>query len=326
MLLATPLIYRILGNIACQPDARLATFYLTGHRRGSSMTATAENTKSRTKSPSKALGLIAGEGKLPSILAIAAKEKGYKVVAFALSDQAYDSVQRVADKVHLIAPGQLGKNKDLFQTEGLTEAVFVGKVPKINFLRNITKLDWTAIKELSRLPNFNDDSIQFAMGDFMETHGIKVLTQSEFLRDLFPGVGVLTKREPTPEEYADIDYGLKVAKEIARLDIGQTVVVRDRMVIAIEAIEGTDEAIKRGVACARRPVVVVKVAKPNQDQRFDIPTVGMNTVNCLRANEPGGVLALEANETMMVEQEEMIKFCDEHGMSMVAIDATNAKS
>jgi len=278
-----------------------------------------ENSKTQAVSINKSLGLVAGEGKLPAILANAAQEKGYKVTAFALSKDAYNILEKIVDKVHLIAPTQLGKNKDLFLSEGLREVVFIGKVPKLNLLANLTKFDWTAIKELSRLPNFSDDTIQCAMGDFMERHGVKVLTQSEFLSHLFPDVGVLSKRPPTAEEYADINYGLKVAKEIARLDIGQTVIVRDRMVIAIEAIEGTDEAIKRAVSYTHAPVVVVKVAKPNQDQRFDIPTAGLNTLQAMYAGKPGGVLALEANETLVVEQEEMVKFCDKHKMSMVAV-------
>jgi len=277
------------------------------------------STPKQGKSSQKGLGLIAGEGNLPAILAQSAKDKGYRVVAFALSEHAGDLLSRIAEKVYQIAPGQLGKNRKLFQQEGLTEAVFIGKVPKMNLLRNLAKVDWEAIKELSKLPNFNDDTIQFAMGDIMQSAGVRVLTQSEFLRDLFPGVGVLTKRQPTTEEYADIDFGLKIAKEIARLDIGQTVIVRDLMVLAIEAIEGTDDAIKRAVSYARRPVVVIKVAKPNQDQRFDIPTVGMNTLNCMLAPENGGVLAVQAHETMVVEQEAMVKFCDEHGMSLVAV-------
>lgn len=278
-----------------------------------------QGTASQVLVANKALGLVAGEGTLPSVLTRSAKERGYRVVAFALSKAAYDRLDSVADKVHLIAPGQLGKNKNLFQAEGLNQVVFIGKVAKLDLLRNIVKLDWTAIKELSKLANFNDDTIQLAMADFMEAHGVKVLTQSEFLRHLFPDVGVLTKRQPTAEEYADIDYGLRVAKEIARLDIGQTVVVRNRMVIAIEAIEGTDEAIRRAISYAHKPVVVVKVAKPNQDQRFDIPTVGLSTLMSMKADTPGGVLAIEANETMVVEQEEMILFCDEQGMTMVAV-------
>jgi len=271
----------------------------------------------------KALGLVAGEGKLPAILAQAAKEKGYRVVAFALSEMAGEQLQSIVDKVYQIAPGQLGRNRQLFDSEGLKEAVFVGKVPKLNLLRNITKLDWMAIKIISKLPNLNDDAIQFAVGDFMESNGVRVLTQSEFLRHLFPEVGILTRRQPSAEEYADIDYGFKMAKEIARLDIGQTVIVRDRMILAIEAIEGTDEAIKRAANYAGGPVVVVKVAKPNQDQRFDIPTVGMSTLNSMLVPEhgktEGGVLAIEAKETMVVEKDQMVKFCDEHNMSMVAV-------
>jgi len=279
------------------------------------------STPKQGKSPQKGLGLIAGEGNLPAILAQSAKDMGYRIVAFALSEHARDSLSRVAEKIYLIAPGQLGRNRKLFQQEGLKEAVFIGKVPKLNLLRNLAKVDWEAIKELSKLTDFNDDTIQFAMGDIMEAAGVRVLTQSEFLRDLFPAVGVLTKRQPTTEEYADIDFGLKIAKEIARLDIGQTVIVRDRMVLAIEAIEGTDDAIKRAVSYAHGPVVVIKVAKPNQDQRFDIPTVGMNTLNCMLGTDSkfGGVLAVQAHETMVVEQEAMVKFCDEHDMTLVAV-------
>ena len=277
------------------------------------------NTK-RADTNANAIGLVAGEGKLPAILAQAAKEKGYRVVGFALSETAAHQLESVLDKIYQIAPGQLGRNRQLFLNEGLKQAVFVGKVPKLNLLRNITKLDWTAIKTLAKLPNLNDDSIQFAVGDFMETSGIKVLTQSEFLRHLFPDVGVLSKHQPTIEEYADIDYGFKIAKEIARLDIGQTVIVRQRMILAIEAIEGTDDAIKRAVHYAHGPVVVVKVAKPNQDQRFDIPTVGMNTLqSMLSPKGDGGVLAIEARETMVVEQEEMVQFCNQHNMALVAV-------
>jgi len=289
----------------------------------SSSSSLMEKTNMEQQTAAKALGLVAGEGKLPTILAQAAKEKGYRVVAFALSEPAGEQLHNIVDKVYQIAPGQLGRNRQLFDNEGLKEAVFVGKVPKLNLLRNITKLDWTAIKIISKLPNLNDDAIQFAVGDFMESNGVRVLTQSEFLRHLFPEVGVLTKRQPTAEEYADIDYGFKVAKEIARLDIGQTVIVRDRMILAIEAIEGTDEAIKRAANYARGPVVVIKVAKPNQDQRFDIPTVGMSTLNSMLVPEhgktQGGVLAIEAKETMVVEKDEMVKFCDEHDMSLVAV-------
>lgn len=279
----------------------------------------ASTVSAESKVAIKTLGILAGEGKLPALLAQSAREQGFRVVAFALSPEAGELVQAHAHKLYVIAPGQLGRNMKLVKEEGVEAAVFIGKVPKLNLLRQIHKLDWMAIKELSKLPNFNDDTIQFAMGDIMEAHGVKVLTQTEFLKHLFPGVGVLTKRQPTASEYADVDFGLKMAKEIARLDIGQTVVVKDRMILAIEAIEGTDQAIRRGVQLANGPVVVVKVAKPDQDKRFDIPTVGMNTLNSMTASKSSGVLAIEANETMVVEQDEMVAYADAHNICMVAV-------
>jgi len=268
------------------------------------------------------LALISGEGKLPALLAQSAKERGYRVVAMALSESAQAIVSPFADKTILVAPGQIGRNLSLAKKEGCDKVVFVGKVPKLNFLRNLHKLDWMAVKELSKLPNFNDDTIQFAVGDIMEAHGINVLTQSEFLRHLFPEVGAITKTEPTPEQYADIDFGMRAAREIARMDIGQTVVVKDKMILAVEAIEGTDEAVKRAVKLARGPIVVCKVSKPNQDQRFDIPTVGMTTLNSMRGVDEkhpgGGVLAVEARETLVVERDEMIKYAEANGISIVS--------
>jgi hypothetical protein len=268
---------------------------------------------------SGALGIIAGEGKLPSILARSARKIASHLVTLALSPQSFASCQPYSDAIYQVAPGQLGRNLKLLRKENVSQVVFIGKVPKLQLLRNIHKLDWMAIRELSKLPNFSDDTIQFAMGDLLESLGIKVLPQSSFLQHLFPDYGVKTARTPDAGEYADIDYGLSIAKEIARLDIGQTVIVKDQMVLAIEAIEGTDQSIKRAVELAGCPVVVVKMAKPNQDQRFDIPAVGISTLNSMLAKTPGGVLAIEAGQTMMVEEEEMIKFADEHKISIVAV-------
>jgi DUF1009 family protein len=283
------------------------------------MAATSVPEQPRSKTITPILGLIAGEGKLPAVLAQSAKERGYKLVCLALSEDAQARLTPHADLLHLTAPGQLGRNLHLLKEAGATEVVFIGKVPKLSLLRNIYKLDWVAIKELSKLPNFNDDTIQLSVGRFMETHGLRVLTQSEFLHHLFPDVGIIGSRQPSAAEYADIDFGLTVAKEVARLDIGQTVVVKDRMILAIEAIEGTDQAIRRGVSLASGPVVVVKVSKQGQDQRFDIPTAGMSTLQSMRATQPGGVLAVEARATMLVDKEEMITYANANGMSLVAV-------
>ncbi|HEY9788160.1 MAG TPA: UDP-2,3-diacylglucosamine diphosphatase LpxI [Candidatus Obscuribacterales bacterium] len=285
------------------------------------MVSSLTHSEKQSQDTRRILAIVAGDGKLPPILAQSAKEKGYKVIAFCLSDDSQARMEPIADKVHRIAPGHLGRSAQLWLQEGVQDSVFIGKVHKVELLRQIHKIDLVALKELSRLPNFNDDTIQRGMADFVERHGIRVITQREFLRHLFPQVGVMTKREPTAAEYADIDFGMKIAREIASLDIGQTVVVRDRMVLAIEAIEGTDQAIRRGVELARGPVVVCKVAKPNQDQRFDIPALGMNTLNAMLGEKPGGVLAMAAGDTMMVDKEEMIRFADEKQMSIVAVSA-----
>lgn len=267
----------------------------------------------------KILGLVAGEGKLPAILARSAKEQGFSVVSLALSQEAKNRVEPHCDKAFTIAPGQIGRNLRLLAEENVRELVFIGKIPKVQLLMNAYKLDWTAIRELSRLHNFSDDTIQTAAADFAKRHNLTIRKQSEFLRELFPDVGVITSRHPTAQEYADVQYGLKIAKEIARLDIGQTVIVREEMILAIEAIEGTDEAIRRAVQLARNPVVVVKVAKSGHDQRFDIPTVGLDTLSCMVGPKAGGVLAIEANQTMMVDREDMIAYAERHHMSIVAV-------
>lgn len=265
------------------------------------------------------LGIIAGDGKLPPMLAQSAKEKGYKVVSLALTEDALARMQPLCDAIMHSPPGLLGRNISYLKSQGVQDVVFIGKLNKVQLLRNILKIDLTAIKEMSKLANLNDGSIQTAVGGFMESHGMRVVTQSEFLPQLFPSVGVMTKKQPTAAEYVDIEYGYKIAKELARMEIGQTVVVRDRMIIAIEAIEGTDEAIRRGVQLADGPVIVVKVARPVQDQRFDIPAAGLRTLNAMLAKKPGGVLAVAAGEVMMVEQEEMIRFADEHQIAIVAV-------
>lgn len=270
----------------------------------------------------RVLGVICGDGKLPGLLAQSAKERGYRVAALCLTENSLSVMKELCDAAQYSPPGYLGKNIEYLKKQGVQDVVFIGKLNKLELLRNVFKFDLSAVRELSRLANFNDDTIQQATGVFMEKHGMRVVTQSQFLPQLFPQVGVLSKRKPTMDEYSDIEYGYKIAKEIAHLEIGQTVVVKDRMILAIEAIEGTDQAIKRGVQLADGPVVVVKVARPVQDARFDIPAAGMRTMNALLAKQPGGVLAVAAGEVMMVEQEEMVRFADAHDMCIVAVNGT----
>ncbi len=264
------------------------------------------------------LAIVAGAGKLPVLLAQSAKERGYRVAAFPFAEESIPNLKPHCDAVHRIYLGALGATLKWVKKETVTDVVFVGKFPKVHLLRALYKLDWEAIKFLSKLKNFNDESIQLAVGELLESYGVVVRAQKDFLQELFPEVGVLTKRIPTADEYADIEYGIGVARELARQDIGQTVVVRDRMVVALEGLEGTDETIKRAVALAQKPIVVAKVARPKQDPRFDIPAVGMTTMNAMLGPKPGGILALEAGGTMMVDRDEMIAFADAHNISIVS--------
>lgn len=282
-----------------------------------SLSALSNSSTQTAKKPK--LGLLAGEGSLPAILAESAVERGYAVIALALSAEAATAVKPFCEKVVEIYPGQVGKNIKIAQDHGVSEAVMIGRIPKLNILRNVTKLDWLAVKELSKITNFSDHSLQQLVGNLMERNGIKILPQAEFLKHLFPEVGVLTKRQPTPEEYGDIEYGTQIAKEVARLDIGQTVVVHNRIIMAIEGPEGTDNCIRRGVELSRKPPVVVKLAKQGHDPRFDMPTVGMNTLKALHGDKAGGVLALGAGQTMLVDREDCIRYANANGISIVAV-------
>ncbi len=264
------------------------------------------------------LAIVAGNGELPSILAKSAHELGFNTCAVALTEEAKEKLEDICDKTYKIAPGQLSKMLELIKTEMLNKVVFIGKVPKLDFLRNIHKLDWAAIKQLSKLTNFNDDSFHDGLVDLMKKYNVEVLPQTKFLKHLFLEKEILSKRKPTLEERVDIEYGFDVAKKVSGLDIGQTVVVKNKMILAVEAIEGTDEAIKRGCGLAKGDVVVVKVSKPNQDERFDVPTIGENTIQTLAKNG-GGIIAFEAGKTIIVNRDKLTEFADKNNICLIAV-------
>ena len=266
----------------------------------------------------KKLAIVAGNGELTSILAKSAREQGFNTCAIAITNEAGHRLEGLCNKVYNISPGQLSKMLGLIKAETINQVVFIGKVPKLDFLRSVHKLDWSAIKYLSRLSNFNDDSFHNGIVDLMKQYNVEVLPQTKFLKHLFLEKEVLTKRHPTLEERTDIEYGFDIAKKVAGLDIGQTVIVKNKMILAVEAIEGTDEAIKRGGALAKNEMVVVKVAKPSQDERFDIPTIGINTIEMISKNG-GGILAFEAKGTIVVNKEEIIKAADKANICIVAV-------
>jgi DUF1009 family protein len=277
--------------------------------------------------PNTVLGIVAGEGHLPVALVRAAKEQGTKTVVLALSDNAHAAMKPHADTLFECAVGQLGRAHNLLKQENVSSVQFVGTVPAMNLLFNMHKLDSAALNIITRLPNLNHETLQRALGDYMETSGFKVLEQSTFLDHLFPQPAVLSKRIPTDSEYRDIAYGLTAAHQLAENNEGQTVVVHNGKIIGKDGVNGTDQTIRLALRKQAGGVVVCKVARSQHDRRFYIPSVGLGTLKALTAGaRRGNVLAIRAGETMVLELEEMIAYCDRHDLSFVAMEEAAAQS
>lgn len=264
----------------------------------------------------KKLGLIAGKGELPVAVAGEAKAQGYRVVAVALEPIADESLSSYVDDMERVNVGKLGKIIDALKEFGVKEAVMAGKVSKTLLYKSNITPDLRAVKFLFSLKDRKDDSILLALAKELEEEGITLLDITLFSKDLLMPDGVLTKSRPNDEEWKDIEFGWKIAKEMGRLDIGQTVVVKSQAVMAVEAIEGTDEAIERGGRLAGKGAVVVKVSKPNQDMRFDVPTVGLKTLESMI--EVGArVLAVESGKSLLMNKAEFILQAKKAGISVV---------
>jgi UDP-2,3-diacylglucosamine hydrolase len=277
--------------------------------------------------PDTVLGIVAGDGHLPVALVQAAKEQGAKTVVLALSDNAHAAMKPHADTLFECAVGQLGRAQKLLQQEKVSSVQFVGTVPAMNLLFNMHKLDSAALNIITKLPNLNHATLQRALGDFMESSGFQVLEQSTFLDHLFPQSSVLSKRIPTDREYLDIAFGLSEAQQLAENNEGQTVVVRDGKVISHDGVNGTDQTVRLALRKQAGGVVVCKVARSQQDRRFYIPSVGLGTLKALTAGgRRGNVLAIRSGETMVLELDAMIDYCDRHDLSFVAIEGAPAQA
>ncbi len=268
--------------------------------------------------PITRLGLIAGDGDLPLHVATNAARQGLEVVPFFFGQDNHAAIRKICGNPgHVIVPGLLRRNFDLFAECGISHVVFAGKANKWVLFRN-PRMDDLAVQALRQLLRVNDDAVMLWLTAELERRNIRVLPQTDYLQNLFIGEKILTRRHPDVPERRDILYGFEIAKEIGRLDIGQSIVVSQGMVLAVEAIEGTDECIKRGgKLSAKKGGALVKVAKPNQDQRFDVPTVGLRTLkNMHRAGLH--LLATEADQTLFLEPERMAEYADRHNMIIVS--------
>jgi UDP-2,3-diacylglucosamine hydrolase len=262
------------------------------------------------------VGLVAGEGELPIILARGMLAQGLDVVAIALSDPIYRQLQPCVRRLYGFGAGQGNKIIEALQREGVRDLVLVGKVSK-DLLFQRWRFDSRAWRVLRRAKSFQDDILLTEIIREFESEGIHVVEQSHFIPELCPKGGVLTHRRPTRREWQDIDYGFSAARRVGELGIGQTIVVRHGTILAVEGMEGTDEAIARGCRLAYEGAVVVKVSRPGQDLRLDMPTVGLKTLQVMHEGL-ATVLAIEAGKTIVVGAEEFPHVADEAGISVVA--------
>jgi DUF1009 family protein len=266
----------------------------------------------------KKLGLIAGNGNFPLLFAAEAVREGYQVIAVAHRGETSEHIESVAAEVTWIYVGQLGKIIRTFQRTGVTEAVMAGGIRKVKLFGNF-RPDLRGARFLARLKGRDDDALLRGVADELAAEGIKILESTLCLPDLIAREGVLTLRTPTAAQWEDIWIGLAAAREIGRLGIGQLVVVKNRVVVAVEAVEGTDAAIQRGGVLAKSGCVVVKVSKPGQDLRFDVPAVGVDTIKNLR-DVSGAVLAVEAGKTIILEKEAVLREAEAAGIAVVAVN------
>lgn len=265
----------------------------------------------------KKIGLIAGNGQLPIIWAKNAKLNGIDVVTISLSSDNKKELKKHSHKVYDFGPGQIQKIADTLQNEGIKQLAFIGKVHKGLVLRR-PKFDARAIELLKQAKRLNDDAVMLMAVAELEKIGITVIDQTLFIKELMVPTGVLGKNKPTIEQEEDAKYGFWVAKAMGQVDIGQTVVIKNKMVMAVEAIEGTDRCIERGAKIAKKGAVVVKTAKPSQDLRFDVPAFGLATLKTMKKNK-ASVIAVEANNTIIVDKAKVIEYADAHNIVVMAI-------
>jgi DUF1009 family protein len=279
-------------------------------------------------SPCPPIGLLAGWGRFPIAFAEKARTLGLPVVCVGIRGEATRDLAELVQRFYWTGPAQIGRTIRLFKREGVQQLVMAGKVHKANVLLHPWRLfhlmpDWRTIKfwYLRKRRDNADDTLLLALIDEFAKDGLHIESALTLCPELLVNPGVLTRRAPSAREQADIAFGWELAKEMGRLDVGQSVAVKERTVLAVEAIEGTDQAILRaGQLCRVGGFVVVKVAKPQQDMRFDVPTVGCKTIESLR-QAGGRVLAIEAGKTIVLDQEQTIALADRYGITIVALSA-----
>jgi len=267
----------------------------------------------------KKIGLIAGNGNFPILLAQSAAKQGVLVYAVAIKEETSKNIEQYVHKVIWLNVGQLKRAILFFVFHRVRDLVMAGKVIKTRIFKK-NSIDGALKDVLVHAEDKKDDTLLKGIVDKVERFGFTFMDSTTYLTDHLAPVGCMTNRQPNAREQEDIEFGLVMAKQSAGLDIGQSVVVKEKAVLAIEAIEGTDEAIKRGASLGGQGAVVVKVSKPNQDMRFDVPVIGEQTLDVLKENNIA-VLAVEAGKTLLLNKEAVISKANAYGICLVGITA-----
>jgi DUF1009 family protein len=276
------------------------------------------------------IGLIAGNGTFPLLILDAARAQGFEVVVVAIKEEASPEIEsRDAASVHWVSLGELSKLIETFQREGVRRAIMAGQV-KHKQIFSAIRPDWRLAKLLLSLTTRNTDSLLGAVAKVLAEEGITLESSTGLLEPLLVKAGVLTRRAPTEQERKNIDYGRAVARQLAEYDIGQTVVIAESACVAVEAMEGTDAAIERAghimgslrgdASTLSRALTVVKIAKPNQDMRFDVPVIGVKTIEVMQT-AGGTCLALDAGKCLLLDGEKVLDAANAAGMAVVAHSA-----
>ena len=265
------------------------------------------------------IGIIAGNGRFPFLALQGARDLGHDVTVIAIREEAFPDLEALAQQaraaLHWVSLGQLGKCIKLLKAAGVSQAVMAGQVRHVKIFSGIIP-DLTLLSVLRRLKARNTDALISAVADVLRDEGIELLDSTLFLAPLLARPGVLSARAPDERERADFEFGYRMADAIAALDIGQTVAVKDKAVVAVEAMEGTDEVIGRAGRLAGPGVCVIKVAKPNQDMRFDVPVIGIATIQAMRT-AGANALSIDAGRTLVLDGDAFLRAADEAGIVVV---------
>jgi hypothetical protein len=269
------------------------------------------------------LGLIAGNGRFPFLVAAGARRAGRRVVAVAIREEASPELADAVDEIHWVGLGQLGRCIEALRSAGVVEAVMAGQVKHRQIFSDVVP-DLKMVGVLARLAFQNTDSLIGAVAEVLGREGITLLPSTSFLQDDLAKRGALGDRSPSRAERRDMEYGRMIARRLADMDLGQTAVVKDRAAVALEAMEGTDEVIRRAGRLAGPGCVVVKVAKPKQDLRFDVPVVGPGTIEAMREAR-ARVLAVDAGRTLLLDRPALLSEADAAGVAVWGMDEADGE-